>query len=56
MNKVIVKSVEALKGKSLLPQYNHDKWQGRHENFVLEASFNVTMKENGLDGPYKFEK
>ena len=51
-----VKSVEALKEKSLLPIYNHEKWQGRQEGFVLETSFNVTMKENGLDSPYKIEK
>ncbi|XP_057822900.2 uncharacterized protein LOC131035250 [Cryptomeria japonica] len=54
MNKV--KSVEALKGKSLFPKYSHDKFEGRQEGFVLEASLNVTMKENGLDAPYNFEK
>ncbi|KAH9320915.1 hypothetical protein KI387_015554, partial [Taxus chinensis] len=51
-----VKKVEALTETPILPNYDHDKWQGRQESFVLEASLHVTMKENGIDAPYNFEK
>lgn len=54
MNKV--KKVEALTETPSSSNFVNDKWLGTQEGFVLEAALHVTMKENGIDAPYVFEK
>lgn len=54
MNKV--KRVEALTETPSSSNFVNGKWLGTQEGFVLEAALHVTMKENGIDAPYVFEK